>query len=330
VTEWLTHHAGVAEPLTFTRIGGGHSNLTFRVVDAHGRCTVLRRPPIGEALATAHDMEREYRTISGLHRAGQRVPAPLALCQDPDITGAPFYLMQQVDGTVLLDREAAEAMPSEARARAGLTLAQTLADLQRVDLGDPGLAHLRRSTPYMARQIRRWHGQWTASQTRDLPEVDDLATRLTQGAPPAGDDVLLHGDYRLDNLILRDDGTVAAVLDWELCTAGPPLADVGLALAYWEEAATPSGMFATAVTSLRGFPTLHELVGAYAQASGRDLTDVDYYVALAFWKITIIVEGVYRRWLTDPANGAATAGSLGAMVPRLAQRAAEAAVHAGI
>ncbi|WP_256469036.1 phosphotransferase family protein [Conexibacter sp. DBS9H8] len=325
VTRWLAAEAGLILPLRFTRIGGGQSNLTFRVEDATGGFTVLRRPPIGAVLETAHDMAREFEITAGLHRADQKVPRPIALCRDVAVTGAPFYLMEHVTGHVLLDRDAAELLAPEIRRRAGLEMIDTLVDLQHVDLDLAGLEQLRRRTPYIARQVRRWHGQWEASRTRDLPEVDELAVLLAEAAPSTDEHVLVHGDYRLDNLLVVDDGSVAAVLDWELCTTGPPLADLGLALAYWEEASMPAGLFPSPVTSLVGFPTPGELIERYIQRSGRDASGLEYYTALAFWKIAIIIEGVYRRWLTDPTNGAETAGDLGEIVPRLVHRATEVA-----
>ncbi len=330
VSEWLAGATELEPPLSYARIGNGQSNLTYRVVDACGRRAVLRRPPLGAVLESAHDMAREYRIVSGLSRVGAPVPATLALCNDLEVTGAPFYVMELVDGAIVYTDVDALALPVDARRTAGLEMGRTLARLQDADLAAAGLGDLRRSTPYTARQLRRWRGQWEASRTRELPAVDELADRLEAAMPPEHEQVLVHGDYRLDNLVVRDDGTTAAVLDWELCSAGHPLADVGLALAYWQMAARDDILFDHAVTVLPGFPAPDEIVGAYTEFSGRDAAAVPYFVAFAYWKVAIIVEGVHRRWLGNPANGAESASRVGATVPRLIALALDAAAAAGI
>jgi len=329
VTAWLAQAAGLRAPLTYTRIGNGQSNLTYRVQAADGARAVLRRPPLGAVLESAHDMAREHRIITGMGSVGAPVPRTLALCEDPAVTGAPFYVMELVDGVVVFDEADALGLPEPVRRTAGLELGRTLARLQAADLAEAGLGDLCRRTPYAARQLRRWHGQWEASRTRELPLVDDLARRLTAAMPSEEEQVLVHGDYRLDNLLLRADGTVVAVLDWELCSAGDPLADVGLALAYWDEAGRTDGLFGHAVTCLPGFPSADEIVAAYAQASGRQIEQLPYFVAFAYWKIAVIAEGVHRRWLDNPVNGAETASGVGATVPHLVERAHETAKAAG-
>jgi aminoglycoside phosphotransferase (APT) family kinase protein len=329
VTVWLARETALTAPMRFTRMGFGQSALTYRVDDAGGRSAVLRRPPLGETLESAHDMGREHRIIAGLSHAGAPVPATLGLCDDLAVTGAPFYVVDMVRGTVLYAEADALAVDAGARRTAGLELGRTLARLQETDLEAAGLTDLRRKTPYAARQLRRWRGQWAASRTRELPLVDELADRFEATMPAEDDQVLVHGDYRLDNLILRDDGTVAAVLDWELCTTGHPLADVGLALAYWHEAGDPAGLFGSATTTLPGFPSADEVVGSYAEASGRDVTEVPWFLAFAYWKIAVIAEGVHRRWLDNPANGASNASGVGAVVPRLVEKGDAAARAAG-
>lgn len=329
VSDWLEEATELRGPMSYTRIGEGQSNLTFRIEDAEGRRAVLRRPPLGAVLESAHDMAREHRILTGLHSLGAPVPETLALCEDLEVTGAPFYVMELVDGLVIFTEDDALALPEATRRTAGLGLSRTLTRLQNVDLVQAGLQDLRRRTPYAARQLRRWRGQWEASRTRELPAVDELADRLEAAMPPEDEKVLVHGDYRLDNLVLRPDGTVAAILDWELCSAGHPLADVGLALAYWNEAGLHDGLFGYSVTALPGFPRPDELVAAYGEASGRDVAAVPYFVAFAYWKIAIIVEGVHRRWLSNPANGAETASRVGQSVPRLIAEADRAARSAG-
>ena len=328
LTAWLARTLPELDPpFAFVRVGEGQSNLTFRVDDAAGRAVVLRRPPLGEILASAHDMTREHRILSGLAPAGARVPRPLALCDDPAVTGAPFYVMEHVDGLILTKVETTAPLPVEARATAARSLVTTLTELQSVDLEAAGLGDFRRPESLISRQLRRWTRQWHASKTRDLPLIDELAELFADRMPEERESVLAHGDYRLDNAVLADDGEVRAVLDWELCTVGDPMADVGLMIAYWNElgavAGTRDALFREPVTAQPGFPTAHEVAADYGRVSGRPLDDLGFWVAFAYWKIAVIVEGVYRRWLNDPSNGS-DAGVLRPAVPRLAELAREA------
>jgi aminoglycoside phosphotransferase (APT) family kinase protein len=322
LTPWLVARLPeLVPPFRFTRVGEGQSNLTFRVDDAAGHAVVLRRPPLGEILASAHDMDREHRILSGLASAGARVPRPLAACDDPDVTGAPFYVMEHVDGVILTKVRTAEGLAPAARTRALRSLVETLVELQAVDLDAAGLGDFKRPESLASRQLRRWTRQWEASKTAELPVIEEVAEQLAALMPAEHESVLVHGDYRLDNAVLADDGEVKAVLDWELCTVGDPLADVGLAIAYWNElgsvAGTPGALFREPVTAVEGFPPGSELAAEYARASGRDLAGLQFWIAFAYWKIAIIVEGVYRRWLNDPGNGSG-AGELQPAVARLA------------
>jgi aminoglycoside phosphotransferase (APT) family kinase protein len=328
LTPWLVERLPELEPpLRFTRVGEGQSNLTFRVDDAAGHTVVLRRPPLGEILASAHDMDREHRILTGLAAAGARVPQPLAACDDPDVTGAPFYVMEHVDGVILTKVRIAESLAPAARAHALRSLVETLVELQAVDLDAAGLGDFKRPESLASRQLRRWTRQWESSKTAELPVIEEVAERLAALMPEEHESVLVHGDYRLDNAVLADDGEVKAVLDWELCTVGDPLADVGLAIAYWNElgavAGTPGALFREPVTAVEGFPAGSELAAEYARASGRDLDGLQFWIAFAYWKVAIIVEGVYRRWLNDPGNGSG-AGELQPAVARLAGLAHEA------
>lgn len=331
VTAWLADRLPELQPpFRFIRVGEGQSNLTFRVDDAAGQAVVLRRPPLGEILASAHDMTREHRILSALAPAGARVPRPLAVCEDAEVTGAPFYLMEHVEGLIPARVETAERLSPEARATAARALATNLADLQTLDVDAIGLGDFRRSESLISRQLRRWTRQWHASKTRELPEIDALAELLGARMPEERESVLHHGDYRIDNAVLADDGELRAVLDWELCTVGDPLADVGMMVAYWDElgsaARLPDALFREPVTELAGFPNGHELALAYADAAGRELGALGLWIAFAYWKIAVIVEGVYRRWLNDPSNGS-DAGTLQPAVARLARRAREALEH---
>lgn len=315
---------GLAAPLAFTRIGDGQSNLTFRVDDREGRPVVLRRPPLGEILASAHDVVREHRILTALHPTGFPVPRTLAVCEDTAVTGAPFYVMEHVDGLVLSRVETGRGLSADVRARCGSEVATTLARLHSVDIDGVGLGDFRRPESLISRQLRRWQRQWQASKTRELADVEEVAAWLESRLPEEREVVLLHGDYHLNNFVFTGDGRMRAVLDWELCTAGDPLADVGQMVAYWNEMRSEDGFFGQPVAALEGFPDAETLADSYAQASGRDVDGLGYWVTFAYWKIAIIVEGVYRRWLNDPQNGS-DAGTLAPAVVRLAALAREAA-----
>jgi aminoglycoside phosphotransferase (APT) family kinase protein len=325
---WLADRLPELEPpLAFTRIGEGQSNLTFRVDDAGGRTLVLRRPPLGEILASAHDVVREHRILSALHPAAFPVPRTIGVCEDIDVTGAPFYAMEHVDGIVLGRAEDARKLDASVRAAAGRDIAATLARLHALDLDAVGLGDFRRPESLASRQLRRWRRQWEASKTRELADIDDVGDWLEARMPEERETVLLHGDYHLHNFVLAADGRLRAVLDWELCTAGDPLADVGQMVAYWNELRSTEGFFREPVAAGEGFPDAAELAGLYAAAAGRDLDELAYWIAFAYWKIAIIVEGVYRRWLNDSANGS-DAGSLAPAVVRLAALAGDATATA--
>jgi aminoglycoside phosphotransferase (APT) family kinase protein len=328
LTRWFAEHLPEFErPLEATRIGGGQSNLTFRIDDADRRMVILRRPPLGTLLPSAHDVVRECRVLTGLASVGARVPQTLGVCETDDVLGAPFYAMEHVDGLIVADVETAERLSADARSCVGRELAAALTELQAVDLRSAGLGELERPESLAGRQLRRWARQWQASKTRDLPEIEEVGERLAERLPAEPEAVLVHGDFRLDNAVLGEDGTLRAVLDWELCTSGDPLADVGLLAMYWSEAGVEAGgegaLFAEPVTALSGFPSTAEVVRAYAEASGRDLDALDYWVAFAYWKIAIVVEGVYRRWLDEPLNALSSGAAL-LVVERLARRAGEA------
>ena len=321
VGAWLEEHAGLERPLDFVRIGEGQSNLTFRVDDTAGRSVVLRRPPLGEILASAHDVVREYRVLVGLSAARLRVPRPIAVCADHDVTGAPFYAMEHVAGNVLVKVETAERLPPAARGAVGVNLARTLAEFHAHDVDDLGLGDFKRPESLVSRQLRRWYRQWEGSKTRELALIDDLAALFATQMPEEREVVLVHGDYHLGNALVALDGSLLAILDWELCSTGDPLADVGLMVAYWGEfgaaAGGKDGLFREPVTALPGFPSASDLAREYADASSRSLDDLGFWVAFAYWKVAIIVEGVYRRWLNDPTNGS-DAGTLQPAVARLA------------
>lgn len=313
VTAWLVAGvAGAVAPFTFDAITGGHSNLTITVTGADGRRFVLRRPPLGHVLASAHDMEREHRIISGLQSSAVPVPPIAGLCTDVDVNGAPFYVMDFVDGHVLRDAAAAEAMlEPDARSHASRSLVDTMAKIHDVDLDAAGLNQLGRHEGYIARQLKRWYGQWNQGKTRDLLTVDAVHDRLLERIPEQGPATIVHGDYRLDNCMVDDDGEVIAVLDWEICTLGDPLADLGLLQVYWTGPDDDASAWTGSATTVAGFWNRVQLAERYAEVSGRDIAQLDFYVAFAYWKLACILEGVYARYLggalgdQDPASLAA-------------------------
>lgn len=322
VTEWFRSHAdAVAPPLTFDLIAGGRSNLTYRVTDTGGRAWVLRRPPLGQVLATAHDMGREHRIISALAPTDVPVARVVGLCTDESVNGAPFYVMEFVEGLVARDAEAARGLAVEARANAGHQIPDVLARIHAVDPDSVGLGDLGRREGYVERQLKRWYGQWQKSQTRELPVVDEVHAALASRVPEQGPATIVHGDYRLDNCLLGPDGSIAAVLDWELCTLGDPLADVGLLLVYWTEQGDAHPALLDASTTLEGFPSRAQVVERYANASGRDVSDVDYFVAFGYWKLACILEGVYARYKGGVMGESSGFEGFAAQVEILAQAA---------
>ncbi|MCU1455224.1 MAG: phosphotransferase family protein [Acidimicrobiales bacterium] len=297
VTEWFEKHAGAVDPpLEFDLIAGGRSNLTFKVSDTAHRTWVLRRPPLGHVLATAHDMSREHTIIAALGPTDVPVPPTVGLCTDDAVNGAPFYVMDHIDGIVVRDASAAEALSPAQRRTAGLSVAETLAKIHAVDPDAVGLGELGRKEGYIARQLKRWYGQWESSKTRELPAVDEAHARLAAAIPDQGPAAIVHGDYRLDNCIVSPDGEVVAVLDWELCTLGDPMADLGLLMVYWPEPGDTLSAIPGTATALEGFPARAELVSQYEKASGRTVTDLAYYEAFGYWKLACILEGVYARY----------------------------------
>jgi aminoglycoside phosphotransferase (APT) family kinase protein len=322
---------GARPPLDFELIAGGRSNLTYVVRDAAGAVWVLRRPPLSGVLPSAHDMAREHRIISALHDTPVPVPGAVGLCQDPGVTGAPFYVMEHVDGVVPRDQATVEGAFDE-RQRAGIaaSMVATLVALHRVDPDAVGLGDLGRRDGYVGRQLRRWGRQWEQSKTRELPAIEEVAHRLAARVPPQqGPATIVHGDYRLDNLMVSPAGQVVAVLDWELCTLGDPLADVGLLLVYWPGPGDEVRPLTSPPSILPGFPSRAELAGAYAGGSGRDLSELDFYVALGFWKLAVILEGVYARSAAGAYGGRFAYQEFPAIVTRLSEQALDATASAG-
>lgn len=321
VTAWFAGHVPeVSPPLRFDLIAGGRSNLTYRVTDTAGGSWVLRRPPTGHVLATAHDMVREHRIISALAVTDVPVPPTLGLCEDEAVNGAPFYVMGHVDGLVLRDAGQASLVTPEVRRRAGLSVAENLARIHAVDPDAVGLGDLGRKDGYIERQLKRWNGQFDKARTREVPSVSEAHERLLTAIPEQGAPAIVHGDYRLDNCMVDATGEVIAVLDWEICTLGDPLADLGVLMVYWTEPDDPYAALPGAATTLEGFPSRVEMVAAYEAAGGRSVGDLDYYVGFGYWKLACILEGVFTRYKAGAmGNDGADADAFGSMVDLLGQ-----------
>lgn len=303
ITAWIEGLGiGAVAPLEVERVGLGQSNLTFRVTDAAGHAWVLRRPPLGKRLASAHDVAREHRILSALQQTDVPVPTVHGLCEDPEVTDVPVMIVDHVDGVVLNSKADAERLTPQARHDVGLRLVDALASIHAVDLEAVGLTDLGSHSPYAARQMRRWSGQWEQSRTRDLPALDDLTRRLAERDPGSTEIALVHGDGHLRNVIIDpEDASIRAVLDWELSALGDPLADIGTLLGYWPGEDDPVA-FSFDVTTAPDMATHAELMARYAERTGRDVSAVPFWHALGEWKRAIILEGVRRRQLDDQRN----------------------------
>jgi aminoglycoside phosphotransferase (APT) family kinase protein len=296
------HPDAVAGPLRASVLPGGKSNITYDVTDGSHHW-VVRRPPLGHVLATAHDMAREYRVISAL--AGTTVPVPQTwlLCADPMVIGAPFYVMAKVPGTAYRTAPQLEAVGVDRTRVMATRMINTLADLHAVQPDAVGLGDFGRPDGFLGRQVRRWKKQLDSSRSRDLPGADELHAALEAHVPAGSDVAIVHGDYRLDNLLIGDGDRVTAVLDWEMATLGDPLTDIGLLLAYQQLAHLDTGYAVADAATAPGFPDAAEITDAYAQRSGRDLSHLSFYLGLAFFKIAVICEGIYYRFTLGQTLG---------------------------
>jgi aminoglycoside phosphotransferase (APT) family kinase protein len=308
----------VTGPLSAELIAGGRSNLTYYLTDGTSRW-VLRRPPLGHVLRTAHDMSREFRVISGL--AGTTVPVPgtVHLCADTEPLGAPFYLMEHVAGVVLRSREQCEQIGAEKVTAVTGRLIDVMAALHTVDPDSVGLGDFGRPEGYLARQVSRWRKQLDSSRSRDVAGIDELHDRLGASVPESARSGLLHGDYRLDNVLVDPVAAdITAVLDWEMATLGDPLADVGLFVVYSRTRRVGEDPISGGITSAPGFPPTEALIGRYAEATGANLSNLDWYVGLACFKLAVVLEGIYYRFNQGKTVGAGF-DRIGDMVPDLVQ-----------
>jgi aminoglycoside phosphotransferase (APT) family kinase protein len=310
--------------LTATPLGSGKSNLTATIRDARGEAVVLRRPPLGPLLPTAHDVVREARIIGALGPSAVPVPAVLGTCEDEAVIGAPFVVFELVDGLVLRDAATAGLVSAACRERAGFGLVDALHAVHATDVHAVGLGDLARPGNYVERQLHRWQRQWEATADGSVPLMDEVHARLVAAPPEQQRTSLVHSDPKLDNCVLGDDGELRALVDWELATVGDPLADLGLMLAYWAEPSDETVALQDPPTRVPGFATRDELVARYAARSDLDLGPLDRYLAFSYWKVGCIVQGVLSRRRANPGVDPADLEPFERQVPRLAAMAASA------
>ncbi len=329
--KYLDDHLGAADDLVVERHQAGHSNETFFLVHG-GRKLVLRRPPRGAFLPSAHDVGREYRVLSALSDTSVRSPSTLLMCEDESVIGAPFYVMERIDGVVIRE-ELPDVYDEGNRARLGEELVDSLIELQSIDPASCGLDGFGKPTGYLERQLRRWTGQMelTLPHTRPMPDLEAIGDWLRGNLPASPSHTIVHGDYKLDNVMFAGPGapqptTLVAILDWEMSTLGDPLADLGWMVSFWREKEDADDLFTrtTPVTALPGFQSRNDLVERYSAATGRDVDALEWYIVLAIWKLAILLEGSYARHLAgmtdDPFFAQMEHG-----VPQLATRALQVA-----
>ncbi|MFE9769067.1 phosphotransferase family protein [Streptomyces sp. NPDC005808] len=302
----------VKGPLTGRLIEGGRSNLTYTVTDG-GAKWVVRRPPLGHVLATAHDMKREHRVISALYPTAVPVPRPVLLCEDESVLGSPFYVMEFVEGTPYRTAEQLAPLGPERTRGAVLGLVDTLVELHAVDPAEVGLTDFGRPEGFLDRQLRRWGKQLEASRSRELPGIDELHATLGRALPDSPAPTVVHGDYRLDNVLIDTDDRINAILDWEMSTLGDPLTDLGLLVMYSIPLKTLDSPIST-TASAAGHPHPAEIVERYAARSGRDVSAISWYTAFAWFKLAVILEGIHYRYTQGQTVGAGF-DRLGALTP---------------
>lgn len=297
---------GVLEPGTLAfgieQFAGGHSNLTYLIPVGFGRDFVLRRPPMGPVAPTAHDMPREFRLLQAIHPHFALAPRPLVLCEDVSIIGAPFYLMERRSGMIVRERIPREIGDDlDLRRRVSESVVDTLAALHLVDIHATGLERIGKPTGFVERQVRGWTERWVRSKTTEVPEMDQVAGWLAERIPPQSETAatIVHNDFKLDNIMLDtgDPSRVVAVLDWEMCSVGDPLIDLGLLLCYWTLKSADDRQSLRAVTTGPGWMTREEIIERYARQTGRDLSHIAFYETFARFKVAVIIQQIYFRFV---------------------------------
>ena len=303
VEEWIrVNVSDLRPPFSWTKLEGGHSNLTYRLEDSLGAKAVIRRPPEGKLLPKAHDVAREWRLIGALHSTDVPVPEPLGFCDDHEVTGAVFFIMGMVDGLPLYSSDdTIKHIPLDRRSTAAASYIEALALLHLVNPDKVGLGDLAKKEGYVERQIKTWYRSWTESVAEsgiDDRRMHEIREFLLANLPEQGPARIVHGDFGFHNLLMNSDGEVAAIVDWEISTLGDPLADLAYALNWWPDPLEPDPLPAGAATSVPGFPAKSALADQYAEMTGSDLSKLDLYVGFNRWKSAAITQGVYARYMS--------------------------------
>jgi len=308
-------------PLSATLIAGGRSNPTYQLADRSHEW-ILRRPPHGLVLETAHDMGREHRVLTALAGTSVPVPMPVAFCDDGSVLGVPFYVMEKLHGRTLSDRDATSGLLPDQRASLADSMIAVLADLHEIDPADVGLADWGRPEGYLVRQLNRWRRQWDAAHSHDRAEIETLFRRLERALPTTRHSGIVHGDFKVDNMMLdlQEPSQIIGVLDWEMSTLGDTLTDLGLLISFWDQPDLPFNPLTNGATALEGFPSATEMVEAYTARRGIDAGEIDWYVAFADLKIAIILEQIHVRHLAGHTVGTGF-DDIGPMVQPLLDRA---------
>lgn len=302
VEAWIASNIpSLSPPFEWTRLEGGHSNLTYKLDDSNGKEAVIRRPPQGQLLPKAHDMSREWSLISALGPTAVPVPEALGFCESPDVTGAWFYVMGCINGRPLYNNEETEEwVPEAKRSTLANSFVDVLADLHSLDPDEIGLSDLGKRDSYVGRQLKTWYRSWTSSiegADFDDERAHKLQRFFLENLPEQEKARVVHGDYGLHNCLTGPDSTVAAVVDWEISTLGDPLADLAYALNFFPDPSDTIPISPEAATAVSGFPTRTEMAARYETRTGRDLSNLDYYTGFNRWKSACIVHGVYARYM---------------------------------
>lgn len=321
---------GLAAPLTATLIAGGRSNPTYELSDGT-RQWILRRPPYGEILQSAHDMAREATVMSALADSAVPVPHVVGLCRDPELLGAEFYVMDKLHGRTLRTAEDTASLTPQQRGALADTMIRNLVTLHEIDPADVGLGDWGRSQGYLERQLNRWERQWHAIKTSERPEVDEVIGMLRRSLPETRFPGIVHGDYKIDNLLVgsEDRTRILGVLDWEMSTLGDTLADLGMLVSFWDERGKFHNPITAGATALEGFPTPDEVVRQYADLRGISIESLDWYIIFADLKLAVILEQIHARHLAGTTVGD-WYDDIGGMVGPILDRSHDRALHAGL
>jgi len=292
---WISDNLDISKDFNYKQFKVGRSNLTYKIYDTNSTY-VLRKPPIGPKLQSAHDMGREYKIIMNLYRCGYRVPEPKLLCNNRDVTKDDFYIMEYIDGLTISTIEEAKPLTTEIKKKISEDYIATICELHNIEIQNSGLEDLGKHKDYIERQLNRWMKQWSSQKTREIRDLEKSTKRLLDAIPEQQRTSIVHGDYRLDNVKVGDDGTILAVLDWELCTLGDPLADLGTIIASWVSKDEIESPFTYSPSKTGGFLERVDLLSIYDEKTSLDLKQIEYYTRFSYWKHAMIMEGVFFRY----------------------------------